>query len=75
MCLAIVGKILSINNDDAMVIIMGIKTTVNIILIEDLHIGDEVLIHAGFAIEKISEEKADFIKHQLKALIMDDKDG
>lgn len=49
MCLAIVGKVERIDEVNAIV-----KTAVNIVLIESLQIGDYVLVHTGFAIEKVN---------------------
>ncbi len=59
MCLAIPGKIEKINNENQNAIIDydGIKKEANISLIE-CKVGDYVLIHAGFAIEIINEDKA-----------------
>jgi hydrogenase expression/formation protein HypC len=59
-CLAIPGKIIKINQKDDLANIDygdGTKRTINISLV-DVKIGDYVLVHAGFAIEKIDEEEA-----------------
>ena len=57
MCLANPAKILEINGDLAVVDYGGLRKTVNIQLVEP-ELGEWVLIHAGFAIQKISEEDA-----------------
>jgi len=57
MCLANPAKILDINGDLAVVDYGGLRKTVNIQLVEP-NLGEWVLIHAGFAIQKISEEDA-----------------
>ncbi len=57
MCLAIPGKIEKIENEKAVINYDGIKKEANISLIK-CKVGDYVLIHAGFAIETIDEEKA-----------------
>lgn len=55
MCLAIPGKIISINNEKAVVDFMGAQKEVNISLIDfELKKGDFVLVHAGFVIQKLS---------------------
>lgn len=74
MCLAIVGKVERINEVNAIVDVLGVKTTVNIELIESLQIGDYVLVHTGFAIEKVNQEKALSIETIIK-MIKDDFDG
>ena len=37
---------------------MGVETSVNILLSPDVQVGDKVLIHAGFIIEKLDPEAA-----------------
>ena len=56
MCLAIPGKIIKILDNDSAKIDYGdgTKRTINISLV-DVKIGDYVLVHAGFAIEKLDE--------------------
>jgi len=55
MCLAIPGKILKIKGDVAEIDFNGIGKTVNVALV-DVKIGDFVMVHAGFAIEKMDTE-------------------
>jgi hydrogenase expression/formation protein HypC len=65
MCLAIPGKIISIRNQLATVDFNGVKKEVNISLI-DVKIGEYVMVHAGFAIEKMEKEQLEEIKRMLK---------
>lgn len=58
MCVAIPAKVIEIINNEAIANYGGVKTSVNISLIEDLKIGDYVLIHAGCAMQKIDEDEA-----------------
>ncbi len=58
MCLAVPAKILSINGDSAMIELGGTQREASLMLLEDASVGDWVIIHAGFAIEKLSEEDA-----------------
>lgn len=63
MCLAVPGKIISIDNkDDIMrngkVDFGGVARIVNLAFVPDAEINDYVLVHAGFAIGKVDEEKA-----------------
>ncbi|KOF58207.1 MULTISPECIES: HypC/HybG/HupF family hydrogenase formation chaperone [Clostridium] len=62
MCLAVPGKIKSINENLAKVDIMGIEKSVDIELIENPHVNDYILIHAGFGIEKIDNEYFDYLE-------------
>ncbi len=58
MCISIPGKILSIEGDTAKVSIEGNEYQVGLQMLDDLKVGDYVLLHTGFAIQKISEEEA-----------------
>jgi hydrogenase expression/formation protein HypC len=57
MCLAIPGKIISIEDDTAVVDYDGIRKEANISLV-DCSIGDYVLVHVGFVIQIVDEETA-----------------
>jgi hydrogenase expression/formation protein HypC len=59
MCYAIPAKIIEINEDTATVDYGGVTKKTNISLIENSKIGDYVLIHAGFAIEKLDKKSAE----------------
>ncbi|TAN43663.1 MAG: HypC/HybG/HupF family hydrogenase formation chaperone [Nitrospirae bacterium] len=59
MCLAVPSKVISIDNLLATVDVMGARRDVSLILLpEDARIGEYVLVHAGFAIQKIDEAAA-----------------
>lgn len=58
MCLAIPMKITSIKGEFAQVETGRLKRTINIQLLSSAKIGDYVIVHAGFAIQKLDSEKA-----------------
>ncbi len=61
MCLAIPGKIVEIvsqENQLAKVDVGGVRRNVNIGMLDDVVVGDYVLIHVGFAMTKIDEKEA-----------------
>ncbi len=58
MCLSIPCKVLSIEGDKAIVSAGGTEYEASLQLVEDVRVDDYVLIHTGFAIQKISEEEA-----------------
>lgn len=58
MCLAIPAKILTINDNKALIESLGVKKEVEISLVPDVKIGDYVIVHAGFAIQVVEEEEA-----------------
>jgi len=58
MCLAIPGRIIEISGDKARVQYgEGVTNTANVSLV-DVSVGDYVLVHAGFAIQVLSEKEA-----------------
>ena len=73
MCLAIPTKITSIQGNYACAETMGIKQKINIQLIENPVPGDFVLLHAGFAIEKINEDQYTFLNTTLDEMIKGDE--
>jgi hydrogenase expression/formation protein HypC len=58
MCVAIPSKVVEIEDDVATVELGGNRSTARTDLIDDLEVGDYVLVHAGFAITKVDEEYA-----------------
>lgn len=68
MCLAVPMKIIKIEDDIGTAELGGVKRRVSIALLEDVSIGDYVLIHAGFAIEKVKEEEAEDTLNFLREL-------
>ncbi|MBU7014010.1 MAG: HypC/HybG/HupF family hydrogenase formation chaperone [Theionarchaea archaeon] len=58
MCLAIPGKVVEISGSEGTVDFGGVKQKVRIDLILDLKPGDYVIVHTGFAIEKLDEKDA-----------------
>lgn len=58
MCVAMPGKIIEIKEDNALVSFGSIERNVVVSLVENLKEGDYILVHAGFAINKIDKEEA-----------------
>ena len=58
MCLGVPAKIVSIEGPNAVAEMGGVRYPVSLLLLEDICIGDLVLVHAGFAIEKVDPEEA-----------------
>ena len=61
MCLAVAGVIKTLDKSFAYADIQGIETKINVELIEEAKEGDYVLIHAGFAIEKIDKSYFNYL--------------
>ncbi|MCP4181374.1 MAG: HypC/HybG/HupF family hydrogenase formation chaperone [bacterium] len=63
MCLAIPMRIKEIHDNNVGVVEAdGAEARVSIALVKDPEIGDYVIIHAGYAIEKIDKEEAEKTK-------------
>ena len=60
MCWSIPGRIVGIDKNIASVEITGTKRKVALDLIDNPAIGDYVLVHAGYALQKVDEGKAEF---------------
>lgn len=59
MCLAVPGAITRIiNNTTAEVDMLGARREISLRLVPDAHVGDYVLVHAGFGIQVIDAEEA-----------------
>ena len=58
MCLSIPAMIVSIDGSMAEVSAGGTVFKAGLHMIEDAKVGDYILLHAGFAIQKISEKDA-----------------
>lgn len=59
MCLAIPMEVVEIDDaGKATVDVDGVRQAADLSLIENPKVGDYVLVHAGFAIERLDEEEA-----------------
>lgn len=63
MCLAVPGKILSIEGEDpafrnANVDFCGVRKMVNLAFTPEVTVGDFILVHVGFALTRVDREEA-----------------
>lgn len=59
MCLGIPAKVIAIDKShQGKVDFLGTKVKTNFSLLENIKVGDWVIVHAGFAISKLDEEEA-----------------
>ncbi len=58
MCLAVPLKLIEINGKEAVGESLGMRRSVRVDFIENPQVGDYVIVHAGFAIERLPEEQA-----------------
>ncbi len=58
MCLGIPMKVIELKENLAVVEYNGVKYNANLGLLDDIKLGDYVIVHAGFAIQKLDQEEA-----------------
>jgi hydrogenase expression/formation protein HypC len=58
MCLAIPSKIIEINDNMGIIDVAGVRREASLLLLENPQVGDWVIVHAGFAIQKVDEAAA-----------------
>jgi len=75
MCLAIPGRILQMSGGVARVDFVGVRREIHLDLVEDAQVGDWVLAHAGFAIQKMDGEEASELLQMLSEAGILDGEG
>lgn len=62
MCLAIPARITQIDaaGENALVAIGAVTKEISLALVNDATVGDYVLVHVGYALNKLSEEEAEY---------------
>jgi hydrogenase expression/formation protein HypC len=58
MCLSVPARVIAIDGEMADVSVGGAVFRAGLQMVDDIAVGDYVLLHAGFAIEKLNEEDA-----------------
>ncbi len=58
MCLAIPLRLVELNGNEAVGEAGGVRRRVRVDFIREPRVGDYVIVHAGFAIERMGEEQA-----------------
>ena len=61
MCLAIPAQVIELytDSDEASVALGEIRKRISVALLDDVRVGDYVLVHVGYALEKISPGEAE----------------
>ena len=59
MCLAIPAKVISVDGFSALVTIEDVEYKASLMLLDNVSPGDFIMLHAGFAIEKVDPEEAE----------------
>ncbi|SHL10173.1 Hydrogenase maturation protein HypC [Desulfatibacillum alkenivorans DSM 16219] len=59
MCLAVPAKLIEMDNGMGTVDAGGVRKKISLLLLEDAALGDYILVHAGFGIQKLDEKQAE----------------
>jgi len=74
MCLAIPARIVELSPPDATVEVDGVRRACSVAFIREPQLGDYVLLHAGFAIQKWSEaDVAEYNEIMREMAVLDDE--
>ena len=59
MCLAMPARVIQLmDNNQAIIELGGVQKTISIILVENVKVGDYVIVHVGYALSKLDELEA-----------------
>ncbi len=80
MCLAVPGRIEAITNDDPImrsgrVNFGGVIREVNLAYVPEADVGDYVIVHVGFALQRLDEEEAQRLLETLREMETSVADG
>lgn len=59
MCLAVPMRVVTIEGEMAICEIDGVRREASLMMVDGIAVNDYVLIHAGFAIERLDEDEAE----------------
>ena len=74
MCLAVPMRVTRIEGESALCEIDGVRKEASLLMIDDVREGDYVLIHAGFAIEKLDPDDAEETLRLLRETLAETED-
>ena len=75
MCLSIPAKVVSVDGEYAEVDFRGVRKSVGITFVKDVKVGDYLLVHSGFAIEKMKEDRFSNLIDSTWELIKHEREG
>ena len=59
MCLAIPARVVELRDDDQAIIdLAGVRTEISLALVDDVWPGDYVIVHVGYALQKVDPGEA-----------------
>lgn len=69
MCLAVPMRVVTIAGEVATCEIDGVRREASLMMVDGVEVNDYVLIHAGFAIEKLDEAEAEETLRQMREVL------
>lgn len=69
MCLAVPMRVVTVDGDVAICEIDGVRREASLMMVDGIEVNDYVLIHAGFAIEKLDEVEAEETLRQMREVL------
>lgn len=74
MCLAVPSKVIEIKGMMATIDVNGARRDVSLLILpEEVGVGDYVLVHAGFAIQKVDREAGDEALRLVNEILQSDE--
>jgi hydrogenase expression/formation protein HypC len=59
MCLAVPAQVIELRSGDAALVDLGgVRKEISLALVDDVTVGDYVIVHVGFALQKLDREEA-----------------
>ena len=59
MCLALPCKVVAIDGETATIDVSGMKKDISLALLDDVAVGDYVIVHVGYALTKLDPDEAE----------------
>ena len=60
MCLAVPAQVTELRSGDAAIVDLGgVRKEISLALVDDVAVGDYVIVHVGFALQKLEPEEAE----------------
>ncbi len=69
MCLAVPMRVVTIDGEVAICEIDGVRREASLMMVDGVEVNDYVLIHAGFAIERLDEDEAEETLRQMREVL------
>lgn len=59
MCLAVPAKLIEKEENNGIIETGGVRVSIGLDLVDDVKPGDYLIVHAGFALEKLDQQEAE----------------